>query len=145
MMWQAYHLRAWLITIINNNTGDVLEYRHLRRWTSTSTFGHMVLPMNSGDSSRVSYTSPALTHVFSSPSCTFQLTNAPPTAAFSAIINRRKMRNIALGSQLVAIASTIHAAEGHQQLISPLPKSSSIPPSAPWGQSVWALTLPIST
>jgi hypothetical protein len=39
----------------------------------------------------------------------FQLTNAPPTAAFAAIIDHRKKRNIALGSPLVAIELTIQA------------------------------------
>jgi hypothetical protein len=37
----------------------------------------------------------------------FQLTNAPPMAAYAAVIDHRKRRNIALSSLLVAIASTI--------------------------------------
>ncbi len=44
--------------------------------------GLMVLPMKLGDFSRASEMSPALTHVFSSPSHLFQLTNAPPMDAF---------------------------------------------------------------
>ena len=42
----------------------------------------MVLPMKLGNFSRATEMSPALTHVFSSPSHSFQLTNAPPTDAF---------------------------------------------------------------
>jgi hypothetical protein len=90
--------------------------------------------MKLGDSSRVSEMSPALKHAFSSPSYTFQLKNAPPTAAFAAITNLRKKRNIALGSPLAVIASTIQATRAHQQPISPRPNYSSIPPSVPLGQ-----------
>jgi hypothetical protein len=69
--------------------------------------------MNLGDSSRVLEMSLPLTHVFSSPSHTFQLTNAPPMATFAAIIDHRKKRNIVLDSLLVAIALTIQATKVH--------------------------------
>jgi hypothetical protein len=58
---------------------------------------------------------------------------APPMAAYAAIIDRRRRRSIVLGSLLAAIALTIQVTKAHQQLISPRPNSSSIPPSAPWG------------
>jgi hypothetical protein len=73
----------------------------------------MVLPMKLGNFSRASEMSPALTHVFSSPSHSFQLTNAPPTAAFAAITDHRRKRNIVLGSLLAAIELTIQATRAH--------------------------------
>jgi hypothetical protein len=101
--------------------------------------------MKLGDSSRVSEMSLALTHAFSSPSHTFQLTNAPPMAAFAAITSHRKKRNIALGSPLATIALTILVTRAHQRPISPRPNSSSIQPSVALGPCFWASTLPIST
>jgi hypothetical protein len=102
----------------------------------------MVLSMKLGNSSRVSETSLALTHAFSSPSHLFQLIKAPPTSTFAAITNHRRRRNIALGSPLTATASTIQATRAHQQPISPWPNYSSIPSSVPLGPSLLALTVP---
>jgi hypothetical protein len=105
----------------------------------------MVLPMESGAFSRASEMSPALTHVFSSPSHSFQLTNAPPTATFAAHTNHRRKRSIGIGSLLAAIALSTQTTRAHQQPISPRSNYSSIPPSVPLGPSFWASTLPIST
>jgi hypothetical protein len=101
--------------------------------------------MKLGDYSRASEMSLALTNVFSSPNHSFQLTNAPPTAAFAAITDQRRKRKIALSSLLVAIGSTIQETRAHQRPTSQWPNYSSIPPSVPLGPSFWALTLPIST
>jgi hypothetical protein len=87
--------------IIDDNTGDVLKYQHLMKMDKHSRCGPTVLPMKLGNSSRISEMSPALTHAFSSPSHLFQLTNAPPTAAFAAITNHRRMSELSslLGSK----------------------------------------------
>jgi hypothetical protein len=40
----------FISTIINWDIGNVLENRHLMKMENTSTFGHAVLPTNSGGS-----------------------------------------------------------------------------------------------
>jgi hypothetical protein len=132
-------------TIIDDNIGNVLEYHHLMKIDKHKKCGPMVLSIKFGDYSRASEMSPALTHFFSSPSHLFQLTNAPPTDAFAAITNHRRKRNIALGSPLAAIGSTIQKIRAHQWPISPRPNYSSVLPSVPLGPDFWALTLPIFT
>jgi hypothetical protein len=104
----------------------------------------MILPMKLGNFSRASEMSPALTHVFSSPSHAIQLTNAPPMDAFAAITNHRRKKNNASGSLLAAIRSTIQETRAHRRPILPRPNYSSIPPSVPPGPSFWASNLPIS-
>jgi hypothetical protein len=132
-------------TIIDDDTGGVLKYWHLMKMDKHKKVWAHSIANEIGYFSRASEMSLALTHVFSSPSHSFQLTNAPPMDAFAAITNHRRKRNIALGSPLVAIRSTIQATRAHQRPISPRSNYSSIPPSVPLGPSFWALTLPIST
>ncbi len=133
-------------SIIGDDTGDVLEYRHLMKMDKhKKVYGPMVTPIKLSNFSRASEMSAALTHVFSSPSHSFQLTNAPPMDAFAAITDHRRKRNIALGSPLAVIGLTIQETRAHRRPISPRPNYSSIPPSVPLGPSFWASTLPIST
>ncbi len=135
------HTVHFISAIIDNNTGDALKYQHLMKMDKHKQVWVHGIVNEVGQSEM----SPALTHAFSSPSHSFQLTNALPTTAFAAIINHRRKRNIALGSLLAAIASTIKATRAHQPPISPRPNYSSIPPSVPLGPSFWVSTLPIST
>jgi hypothetical protein len=78
--------------IINDNTSNIFEYCHLMKMDKHKKCVSTVLPIKLGNFSRASEMSPALTHVFSSPSCLFQLTNAPPTDTFAAITNPRRKR-----------------------------------------------------
>jgi hypothetical protein len=96
--------------IIDDDTGNVLEYCHLM---NTKRFGPTVLLMKMGNFSGALEMLMALTHFFSSPSHSFQLTTPPPTDAFAAITNHRRKRNNASGSPLVAIRSTIQETRAH--------------------------------
>ncbi len=103
--------------IIYDDTGNALKNcylmkmdKHKKVWVQGFT---NETPMKLGNFSRASKMSPALTHVCSSPSYSFQLTNAPPTDAFAAITNYRMKRNITSGSPLAAIRSTIQETRAH--------------------------------
>jgi hypothetical protein len=71
----------------------------------------------------------------------FQLTNAPSTATFAAFTDHRRKKNIAFGTLLAAIASTIQAIRAHQWRISPRPNYSSIPQSVPPGPNSLVIDL----
>jgi hypothetical protein len=131
--------------IIDNDTCDVLKYCHLMKMDKHKKVLAHGFADEIGGLFQGIRNVPGTDTGFSSPSHSFQLTNASPTNAFAAITSRRMKRNIALGSPLLAIESTIQEIRAHRRPISPRPNYSSIPPSVPLVPNFWASTWPIST
>jgi hypothetical protein len=87
--------------IVNNITGNVLEYQHLIK-SNTHKDGITALPTISATYSRVSETSKAPIPAFSLQKTKCLGTNKPHTDAFAATIILKKMYHIALNSPSAA-------------------------------------------
>jgi hypothetical protein len=79
--------------IIDNNTGDVLKYQHLMKMGKHNHIWAHGFTNKIGQLFQGIRNVPGTDTCFSSQSHTFQLTNAPPMAAFAAITSHRKKRN----------------------------------------------------
>ena len=110
--------------VIDNTTGDVLEHRHLINWTNTERCRNTALQTNWDDCFRGYATYLAQTPVFSFAKRKSPNTNAPHTAALSAISGHKRMRSIALNSRWAAISSTSPATKAHSRQTSSPPNYS---------------------